>query len=147
MKLSLESLGQALEHTLTVMGVGISGAPQRMQADAFDPADVSSRLTVAASEDLVVIMAADERTAARMASAISGETVRDEDELGGDTIGEILNVVVGTAQPRGAREFSVPSIVREKGHRLELPAGEVEHLIAHTPCGPLRLYRVVNHGH
>jgi hypothetical protein len=81
-----------------------------------------------------------------VASAISGDVVLESDDLLGDTIGEILNVVVGTAEPRGAREFSIPTIVHAPEHSLELPTGsDVECVVAETKFGPIRLYRVLRH--
>lgn len=145
MRVTIEALGQALAHTLTKLGVAVLGTDDEQREAAGDEtADVSSQLLVSAGDRLLVVLAATSDTAAQVASAISGEPVAERDALAGDAIGEILNVVVGTAEPRGSREFSIPVIVRDRGHRLGLPRdAAVERIVAHTPFGPIRLYRVL----
>jgi CheY-specific phosphatase CheX len=146
MTVTIEALGRALEHTLSVLGVQVEGAASLAPSKEHDRADVSSRLLVTAEQHLTVIVAANQSTAAKVASAISGDEVLESDALLGDTIGEILNVVVGTAEPKGAREFSIPTIVRAPEHSLELPStGDVECVVAHTKFGAIRLYRVLRH--
>jgi CheY-specific phosphatase CheX len=147
MTVTIESLGRALEHTLSVLGVEVERGLRREEPlEQPARADVSSRLLVAADQHLLVIVAVTGNTAVQVAEAISGERVSEEDELAGDTIGEILNVVVGTAEPKAAREFSIPTIVRQPRHSLDLPKGsDVECMVAHTKFGAIRLYRVLRH--
>ena len=144
MRVTIEALGQALTHTLAKLGVGVVRTDEKEGwVGGEETADVSSQLLVSAGERLMVIMATTSHTAAQVASAISGETVDEKDPLPGDAIGEILNVVVGTAEPRGSREFSIPVIVRDRNHRLALPKNApVERIVAHTKFGPIQLYRV-----
>jgi CheY-specific phosphatase CheX len=147
MTVTIESLGRALEHTLSVLGVEVErGARREEPLDDATRADISSRLLVAADQHLLVIVAVTDSTAVRVAEAISGESLVEGDDLAVDTIGEILNVVVGTAEPKGAREFSIPTIVRQPRHNLDLPKGsDVECMVAHTKFGAIRLYRVLRH--
>jgi CheY-specific phosphatase CheX len=144
MRVTIEALAQALAHTLAKLGVGVVRTDEKEGwMGGEDTADVSSQLMVSAGDRLMVILATSSLTAAQVASAISGEEVAEKDALPGDAIGEILNVVVGTAEPRGSREFSIPIIVRDKNHRLALPrTAPVERIVAHTKFGPIRLYRV-----
>src|SRR5688572_26755534 len=131
----MEALSGALLYTLSVMGVGVEdqGHVELVRGED-ERADVSSHLMVSAGERIIVSMAADERTAQRLASAISGEPVEDESPLGGDALGEILNVVVGTAEPRGAREFSIPAIERRPEHPLLMAGNHVERVVVRTVC-------------
>ncbi len=140
---TIDALSAALLYTLSVMGVAVEdqGHVEHVRGED-ERADVSSHLLVAAGERIVVSMATDERTARSLASVISGEPVEDGSSLAGDTLGEILNVVVGTAEPRGAREFSIPAIDRRGQHPLMLAGARVERVVVRTVCGPLRLYRI-----
>jgi hypothetical protein len=119
--LSLESLVRAMVHTLSVLGVGVEelGAPMRVRGDD-ERADVSSQLLVSTDARMLLALASDAGTAVRLASTISGEPVAVGSTLCADTLGELLNVAVGVAEPRGARQFGIPVLFDQSGHVLSL---------------------------
>jgi hypothetical protein len=145
--LSLDSLVRALAHTLSVLGVNVEGhaEAERVRGDD-EQADVSSQLLVSTHERMMLALATDAGTAVRLSSTIAGEPVAVGSALCADALGEILNVAVGVAEPRGARQFGIPVLFDERGHVLALVGSHIERTVVHTMCGPLRVYRVSDGG-
>ena len=113
---SLELLTEHLESTLASLGVPVEQTIAR--AGTPDPTtELAAQLTLNTDERLAsVVLATDAATAVELVRAIAGADVGPDDPLLGDTVGEILNVVAGSARRRATFTFGIPLTARSKRH-------------------------------
>ena len=116
MRPSLELLTEHLETTLASLGVPVEDTLAR--SGPPDPAtELAAQLTLQTDgKSSSVVLATDSATAVELVRAIAGTDVPPDDPLLGDTVGEILNVVAGSARRRAKFTFGIPLTTRGKRH-------------------------------
>lgn len=83
-------------------------------------ADVSAHLPLMNDQEACLVITVPEAIAVEMVRTISGRQVAFEDSLISDTVGEILNMIVGKAQKVGKFQFSLPVIARGRAHEVRI---------------------------
>jgi CheY-specific phosphatase CheX len=142
MKVTIEALLKALQHTLETMGSRLLevGAAEGYREGAIH-ADVSAHVSLFNGSQLCAVMVASESAALALVRDIGGIETNFEDELVGDTVGELLNVAVGNAQEAGGYQFSTPVIVKGRKHEVRvLRSGYLERIQCTVAGGELSLY-------
>ncbi len=86
-------------------------------------ADVSSNIGIFADVKASLVLTLDAVGAAMVAKRISGVDLELYDKLLTDTIGELLNIIVGSAQRASPIQFdfSIPVSVQGKNHEVRPP--------------------------
>jgi hypothetical protein len=133
-------LVRALERTLlTLANVQLPPGTMEVCRDEVLRADVSAHIAIRSDghEQIALLMVTDD-VARALVRATSGE---DDDSLTADTVAELLNVVVGSAQKGAGYQFSLPVAVRAPGHQVKvLSAGRHERFLTRLGDGVLRLH-------
>jgi CheY-specific phosphatase CheX len=86
-------------------------------------ADVSSSVGIFAIDKASLLITIQESGALKLTRILTGQELQLHDRLVTDTIGEVLNIVVGAAQRASPIkfEFSVPVSIQGKGHEILMP--------------------------
>lgn len=140
---SLALLTEHLKATLASLGVPVVETVTRNGTP--DPETTfAAQLTLQSGRHSVsVILATDSATAVELVRAIAGAEVGTDDPLLGDTVGELLNVVAGSARRSEQFTFGIPLRARSKlhidrqlsretfqGRRCRIPGGAVDLFLA-----------------
>lgn len=148
MSTAIDPFVAALERTLRVLAgtVMTRGAVESCES-ATITADVSAQITVRGDEKFLLVLTATEAAAHELVRSVAGIETSLEDGLTADTLGEVLNVVVGSAQkgggPQQKFQFSIPVIETARGHTLTVfGKRSYQRVVSKTPMGELSLYLI-----
>jgi len=144
MSASIGTFLAALRRTLQVMDgpESASGPVEQVSASGIR-ADVSAHLSVFTDRELCIILTANEAAALTLVRSITGLDLAFDDSLTADTLGELLNVLVGSAQKGSGFQFSLPVIAKARGHQVKvLTPRPCERVVSTLGEGELGLYLV-----
>lgn len=144
MSAAIEPFLAALQRTLNILSGPIMTMGAVELCDfATITADVSARIAMLGDRKFSLILTATEAAAGELVRHVAGTEATLEDGLTADTVGEVLNVVVGTAQKGGRFQFSMPVVEAARAHRVTVAGGRCfERVISRTPLGEIGLYLV-----
>ncbi len=118
------------------------GEPRVKSGD--DPAhDISGVIGVSGEVAGAVVLSMNLGTAASVVALFTGEAADPESEEFADAVGELVNMISGTAKsgfPRGGVSMSCPSVIVGAGHRVASVPGVASVVIpCDTDCGRIVL--------
>jgi chemotaxis protein CheX len=108
----------------TMINVSFSIGKPCLKKDGIPPHEVSSIIGISGEVTGSVVINLSEKTALQLASALLGDEVSQLDEDCVDAIGEIANMVAGSAKngfPVANTSLSVPTVVIGK-HKVNYPS-------------------------
>ncbi|MEM7183258.1 MAG: chemotaxis protein CheX [Spirochaetota bacterium] len=85
--------------------------------------DISSTIGLYGSSKMALILTMSEQSVLVISENIMGASLSWEDNLVSDTMGEILNILVGVAQKDSPEKFSfsIPITIKGKEHEVRVP--------------------------
>jgi CheY-specific phosphatase CheX len=105
--------------------------------------DATATIGLMGTERASLVMTVEEPLALEITQRVTGKAAGLEDRLVGDTIGELLNMVVGAAQ-RGSPvkfDFSLPVSIRGKNHEVRaVSKGYFRRVLCSAAGGKVGLY-------
>jgi len=131
MKLELSPFVQAMNYTFKEMaGVELINGPEEDFAQKLIQADVSAIISVRSDENASVILTASDQAARTLTREINGPNVKLDDHRLTDTLGELLNMLVGQAQRNTLSKFSfsIPVSIFGKNHEVNLISQDGRHV-------------------
>ena len=106
-------------------------------------ADVSAHLSLISDQERTLVITLSEGAAIRLVQIIAGLEVSFDDPLVGDTAGELLNVIAGSAQRETRYQFSIPVVAKGKAHEVKVLRGrQLESVISEIPGGTIALHLI-----
>ena len=106
-------------------------------------ADVTAIMGLSGEQKGSLVLTVTEKAAIHLTSIITGKDVTLDDRLITDTIGELINIIVGSAQ-RNSRvkfDFSVPVAIKGKHHEVRaVSEGSFKRIISKMSGEDIGLY-------
>jgi len=132
MKYEIDVFMDALVITLSTMaGMEIAGKDYQQPQSATVYADVSTHIDLFGSEENArLVLTMSEKAAVKMGSETTGkEVISLINPVITDSLGEILNILVGAAQKNSSTkfDFSLPVVLKGKNHEVHSLSQNYEH--------------------
>lgn len=121
MQFEFEPFIEAMNRTFKYMaGEELLNGPCEIWDGSRIFADVTAIMGLSGDEKGSLVLTVTEQAAIKLTSTITGKDVTLEDRLITDTIGELINIIVGSAQRNSSVkfDFSVPVSIKGKNHEV-----------------------------
>ena len=106
-------------------------------------ADVSAVMGISGEEKGTLVLTVSEKAALKLTAIITGLDVTLEDRLVTDTIGELINIIVGSAQRHSVArfDFSIPLAIKGRNHEVRaVSEGYFKYMLSHMSGEEIGLY-------
>lgn len=147
MSYDLRTFVAALQHTLQALAQDETHAGEIEEGSGSRIfADVSAHLAIRNGGHGCVVITFSEAAACRLVQQVTGREVTFDDALVADSVGEVLNMVVGHAQRKSPHRFSfaLPVIAKGRAHEVKvLSGGYAERVVTEMAGHEVGLYLVM----
>ncbi|MBI3394983.1 MAG: chemotaxis protein CheX [Spirochaetia bacterium] len=123
MRFDLSPFIQAMNHTFREMAdVELINGPEEDYKERLIRADVSAFISLRSEQNVSVILTVPDHAARFLTETIGGKAAAADEGRVTDTIGELLNMLVGYAQKKASFKFtfSIPISIIGKNHEVNL---------------------------
>ena len=123
MRYDLSPFVQAMNHTFREMAdVELINGPEEEYKERMIRADVSAFISLRSDQNVSVILTVPDHAARLLTERIGGKNAVLDEQRVTDTIGELLNMLVGYAQRKSTFKFtfSIPISIIGKNHEVNL---------------------------
>ena len=126
-----------------MVGVELSNGAVELPDDSKVLSDITATMGIHGEDKASLVVTVDESASLFLTKVMTGKDVKLEDRIVTDTIGELLNMIVGAAQKESKQkfDFSVPVTFMGKNHEVRaVNRGYFRRVMSHFSEGTVGLY-------